>query len=323
METDQNIKKAIDGLNAGTLIGLPTETVYGLAGDASNPEAVKKIFALKNRPADHPLIVHIANAHQLKDWAAELPDYVTPLIEKFWPGPLTLVCQRQSHVLDVVTGRQNTVAIRCPDHPVAQRVLQSFNGGVCAPSANPFGQLSPTTAEHVRDYFSHELDIVLDGGPCRVGIESTILDVSGTQPQILRPGMLTASDLNPHLPQPCLLPNQQNNTPRVSGQLDQHYSPRTPLHLIAREQLPDYLTKQPADQLVVLSTESLDVGNAASVILPKVPSDYAQQLYNQLHQLDAKHFTAIVVITPPETEGWAAIHDRLKRASTVSIHTNS
>jgi len=184
-------------LRAGELVAFPTETVYGLGADASSAAAVKKIFAAKGRPASHPVIVHIADMSELKHWAAEVPRAAWLLAEKFWPGPLTMVLKRAAHVHDVISGGQNTVGLRVPSHPVAQQLLKAFGGGIAAPSANRFGKLSPTTAAHVREELGDAVRIVLDGGACEVGIESTIVDLSREPPAILRPGRVSCDRFPP------------------------------------------------------------------------------------------------------------------------------
>uniref|UniRef100_UPI002FDD1BFD L-threonylcarbamoyladenylate synthase n=1 Tax=Pelomicrobium sp. TaxID=2815319 RepID=UPI002FDD1BFD len=185
---EREIAKAVDILRAGGLVAFPTETVYGLGADARNPEAVGKIFAAKGRPQHHPVIVHLAEAAQLEAWAVDIPDGARRLAERFWPGPLTLILRRGPGVPDAVTGGQDTVGLRVPAHPVAQALLQAFGGGIAAPSANRFGRLSPTTAQHVEAELDGAVDLILDGGACPVGIESTIVDCAGERPTLLRPG---------------------------------------------------------------------------------------------------------------------------------------
>ncbi|MBP6626671.1 MAG: threonylcarbamoyl-AMP synthase, partial [Arenimonas sp.] len=190
------LDEALAALRRGEAIGLPTETVYGLAADASRPDAVRRIFALKGRPADHPLIVHIAGADQIERWARDVPEAARTLAAAFWPGPLTLILRKRDDVPEEVTGGQDTVGLRCPAHPLALALLQAFGGGLAAPSANRFGHVSPTTAAHVREEFGAEVPVVLDGGDCVVGIESTIVDLSGGTPRILRPGRITHAQIH-------------------------------------------------------------------------------------------------------------------------------
>ncbi|MEO8003262.1 MAG: L-threonylcarbamoyladenylate synthase, partial [Betaproteobacteria bacterium] len=228
--SDQEIEQAVQILRKGGLVAFPTETVYGLGADASNPAAVRKIFAAKGRPADHPVIVHIADTSELKHWALEVPRSAWVLAEKFWPGPLTMVFKRASHVSDLVTGGQDTVGVRVPSHPVAQQLLRAFNGGIAGPSANRFGRLSPTTAAHVREELGAAVDLVLDGGPCEVGIESTIVDVTRATPAVLRPGRITALQIEEALA--TAVGDTAPGRPRVSGSLDSHYAPQLPLTLV-------------------------------------------------------------------------------------------
>src|SRR5687767_7136564 len=200
------IAKAIEILRAGGLVGFPTETVYGLGADASNPEAVKKIYIAKGRPRNHPLIVHLAAFDAVPGWASEVPDAAKRLAARYWPGPLTLILKRAANVSALVTGGQDTVALRVPSHPVAQALLKAFGGGIAAPSANRYGRVSATTAEHVTSEFGAEIDFVVDGGACEVGIESTIVDVSGARPALLRPGSITALELEAVLGGPLAAP---------------------------------------------------------------------------------------------------------------------
>jgi L-threonylcarbamoyladenylate synthase len=224
------VSRAADLLRAGELVAFPTETVYGLGADASNPRAVARIFAAKGRPADHPLIVHLPDAAHLPRWAVDIPDAAHKLAAALWPGPLTLILRRHPSVSDAITGGQNTVGLRVPNHPLALQLLREFDGGVAAPSANRFGHVSPTTAAHVREELGTSVALILDGGPCAVGIESTILDLSGTHARILRPGMLDADAIAGILGAPPIVGGSPD-APRVSGSLEAHYAPRTPLRL--------------------------------------------------------------------------------------------
>ncbi|HEX7022744.1 MAG TPA: L-threonylcarbamoyladenylate synthase, partial [Trueperaceae bacterium] len=221
-----DIHAAADILRAGGLVAFPTETVYGLGADAANPEALAKVFAVKGRPTDHPLIVHLASPEQLDEWAEPVPELALRLVDAFWPGPLTLILRRAPGVLDAVTGGQDTVGLRVPRHPVARELLRAFGGGVAAPSANRFGRISPTTAAHVRADLGERVDAILDGGPSEVGLESTILDLSSREPRILRPGGITAGQLAKVLGQAPAVGGV--GAPRVSGSLASHYAPRTP-----------------------------------------------------------------------------------------------
>lgn len=303
--TPADIDTAVAALRRGEAIGLPTETVYGLAADAANPDAVRRIFALKGRPADHPLIVHLPAADSIGDWARDLPDAARELARRFWPGPLTLILKRQPRVPDEVTGGQDTVGLRVPAHPVAQAVLQSFGGGLAAPSANRFGRISPTRAEHVREEFGDAVPVVLDGGECEVGIESTIVDLSGRTPRILRPGMIGRAAI-----EAVIGPLGENggDAPRASGTLEKHYAPRTPLRLVARDELA-------ADRdSHVLALDTLPRGSHG-LALPAHPDGYAHGLYAALRELDASGAARLLVERPPDDPRWLAVHDRLRRAA--------
>jgi L-threonylcarbamoyladenylate synthase len=320
MVSEKDIDHAVAVLRGGGLVAFPTETVYGLGADASNSDAVRKIFAAKGRPHDHPLIVHVADAVQLANWAREIPEAAHKLAKKFWPGPLTLILRRLPSVDKFVTGGQNTVALRVPSHRIAQALLRGFGGGVAAPSANRFGRVSATTAEHVRREFGGTVNCVLDGGAADVGIESTIVDVSGAQPALLRPGWITVQQLEEALGAPLAAPDLRS--PRAPGTLAQHYAPQTPLTLVERDLLAGLagsLTRQ-GKRVAAL------VFSAARPLLPgltwiAVPEDaagYAHALYANLRRLDEAGCDAILVEKPPQDAAWAAINDRLTRAATGS-----
>ncbi len=219
-------------LRAGGTVAFPTETVYGLGADASNPLAVRQIFEIKGRPDYHPLIVHIADVSQLHLWAENIPDAAWRLAEQFWPGPLTLILPRRGNVLDEITGGQDTVGLRVPAHPVALALLRAFGGGIAAPSANRFGRVSPTTAQHVRDELGSRVDVILDGGPCYVGVESTIVGLTTGKAVLLRPGGLSIEAIEHVLKQKILRTSPAAHTERVSGLLDSHYAPATPIEIL-------------------------------------------------------------------------------------------
>ncbi|MDD1622255.1 MAG: threonylcarbamoyl-AMP synthase, partial [Methylococcaceae bacterium] len=223
--TPESIAHAAELLRQGELVAFPTETVYGLGADASNPEAVAKIFAAKGRPADHPLIVHIARAKQIDDWAEAVPEAALRLAEAFWPGPLTIILNKKAEVPLAVTGGQNTVALRVPANPVALQLLQVFGGGIAAPSANRFGHISPTQAKHVAEELGDSVACILDGGPCAVGVESTIIDLTDKHPAILRPGRITRSQLKAVLQTEIRLSAQTKI--RAPGMMAVHYAPHT------------------------------------------------------------------------------------------------
>ena len=309
------IAEACAALRRGEVIGLPTETVYGLAGDAARADAVRRIFATKGRPADHPLIVHLAEAAQLTHWAREVPDAAHRLAAAFWPGPLTMILKRASHVLDLVTGGQDTVGLRVPNHAVALALLQAYGGGLAAPSANRFGHVSPTTAQHVRDEFGAAVPVVLDGGPCKVGIESTIVDLSGDAPRILRPGQIGADAIAQVLGMPVATGAQQAS-PRVSGSLASHYAPDTPAERVPTDRL-DTLIRQAhgsGESVRVLALRHLPNG-VHGLVMPNDPELYARHFYAALRSLDAEGAERLLIELPPQEPGWLALHDRIARAT--------
>ncbi len=317
MVSDLEIEKAAAILRAGGLVAFPTETVYGLGADASNLVAVRKIFAAKGRPADHPVIVHIAGTSDLKHWAAEVPRAAWLLAEKFWPGPLTMVLKRAAHVGDLVTGGQDTVGLRVPSHPVAQQLLKAFGGGIAAPSANRFGRLSPTTAQHVREELGDAVDLVLDGGPCDVGIESTIVDLTHETPAVLRPGRISARQIADTL----LAQTGESavGRPRVSGSLESHYAPILPLKIVQAEEIEDYLRARMDTPVAVLARRGRPRDSKATLwqVAPDMPDDYARLLYATLRRLDVSGCRMIVVEALPALPEWTAIRDRLSRAATA------
>jgi len=299
---------AVATLRAGGVIGLPTETVYGLAADAMNPAAVARVFALKGRPAEHPLIVHIADADALPRFARDIPDSARRLAAAFWPGPLTLILRRQANVPDAVTGGQDTVGLRAPAHPLAQQVLRAFGGALAAPSANRFGRISPTCAAHVRAEFGEALACVLDGGPCAIGIESTIVDLTAQPPRILRPGTIRREQIEALIGPVAM--GTSTASPRASGTLEAHYAPRTPLQLRPRHAI----AAAPAAAQQVLALGRLPEGSSG-IALAADPLAYARGLYAALRELDARQSALIVVETPPADAPWLAILDRLQRAA--------
>lgn len=315
-----DITRAAAQLKAGELVAFPTETVYGLGADASNADAVRKIYAAKGRPSNHPLIVHIADAVQLAHWARDIPPAAHTLAKKFWPGPLTLVLKRSAQVPDAVTGGQDTVAIRVPVHPVAQALLRAFGGGIAAPSANRFGRVSATTAAHVREEFGETVACVLDGGAADVGIESTIVDCSREAPALLRPGMITPQQIEAALDRPLAAPAAA--APRAPGMLDKHYAPQTPLMQMEGDlviELVHSLVRQ-GKRVAVLARTRLQplLDNLTWIAAPADAAGYAHDLYANLRSLDHAGCDAILVEQPPEEEAWLAIRDRLNRAAAGS-----
>ena len=318
MPTESELNLALTHLRMGGLIGLPTETVYGLAADADNPAAVRSIFELKGRPADHPVIVHIAGAAQLSQWAQHIPDAAWQLAEAFWPGPLTLILPRQPHVPDAVTGGQDTVGLRAPSHPVAQALLARFGGGLAAPSANKFGHVSPTTAQHVRDEFGADLPIVLDGGACDVGVESTIVGLVSPEPTLLRPGGVSREAIEDLLGI-RLQHHQKADTAkvRVSGLLDSHYSPRTPL-ITGQPEAATHaaqLASGRGEHVVLVTCGPQSPSGIEQLTLAAEPDLYARQIYDALRQLDRANYQTIYLQLPPQTPAWLAVQDRLHRAA--------
>jgi L-threonylcarbamoyladenylate synthase len=315
--TDEEIERAAQILREGGLVAFPTETVYGLGADASNPAAIRKMFAAKGRPADHPVIVHVAGTSDLKHWAADVPRSAWLLAEKFWPGPLTMVLKRATRVSDLITGGQDTVGLRVPSHPVAQQLLKAFGGGIAAPSANRFGRLSPTTAQDVCEELGDAVDLVLDGGPCDVGIESTIVDLTHETPAILRPGRISAQQIADALL--AQLGESAVGRPRVSGSLESHYAPRLPLKIVESDELENYLRARAATPVAVLSRRSRPRDSKATLwqVAPELPDDYARLLYGTLRRLDVSGCRLIVVEALPALPEWTAIRDRLGRAATT------
>jgi len=321
--TSSETERAAAILRAGGLVAFPTETVYGLGADASNPAAVARIFAAKGRPQDHPVIVHLARLELLPLWAREFPAAAQKLAAAFWPGPLTLILKRAGGVPDCVTGGQDTVGLRIPGHPVALELLQAFAGdeggrgfsGVAAPSANKFGRISPTSAEHVRAELGDAVDCVLDGGECGVGIESTIVDLSRGRAVLLRPGAITLAQIAVILGAEVELPDAA--APRVSGALDSHYAPRTPLHLVPAAELLARLAALRGKKLAVLARAAAPPGlkDVNWQTAPRAAAGYAHELYASLRRLDALGCAAILVEAPPSAPEWQGVNDRLRRAS--------
>jgi L-threonylcarbamoyladenylate synthase len=323
------IHEAAALLDAGELVAFPTETVYGLGGDAENPAAIARIYAAKGRPSNHPVIVHLAPGSDPAYWVRELPANAQKLIEAFWPGPLTLILKRAAHVPEAVSGGQDSVGIRCPSHPVAQALLTAFStmrdghGGVAGPSANRFGHVSPTTAQHVRDEFGAAIH-VLDGGAAKVGIESTILDLSRGFPALLRPGHVSPLQIAQVIGDMPRLPDGTDaSAPRASGTLKAHYAPRTPLSLLPFAGLEPLLAAHAlnADKKLALvarvSTAGIwaDAPNVHFIAAPEDPQSYARDLYSLLRALDRANVERILIETLPASAEWSAVNDRLGRAA--------
>ena len=323
------IHEAAALLDAGELVAFPTETVYGLGGDAENPAAIARIYAAKGRPSNHPVIVHLAPGSDPAYWVQTLSADAQKLIDAFWPGPLTLILKRAAHVPAAVSGGQDSVAIRCPSHPVAQALLTTFStlrdghGGVAGPSANRFGHVSPTTAQHVRDEFGASVH-VLDGGVANVGIESTILDLSRGFPALLRPGHVSPLEIADVLGVMPRLPDGSDaSAPRASGTLKAHYAPRTPLSLLPFAALERMLAAHPASggKKLALVARASSAGkwahapNVHFVAAPDDPQSYARELYGLLRALDCANVERILIETLPDSTEWSAVNDRLGRAA--------
>lgn len=299
-----DVGRAVEILQSGGTVGLPTETVYGLGADASNTQAVARVFRIKGRPADHPLIVHVASSDVARRWSADWTDEAELLAKAFWPGPLTIVVRRASHVIDEVTGGRETVALRCPLHPMMQAVLTAFDGGVAAPSANRFGRVSPTTAQHVLDDLGSDVDYVLDGGACTVGLESTIVDCSVSPPQILRPGAITEQQIIDVLGSVAAA----SGPSRAPGMLESHYAPLCRVHPVESAEEADVLRSRLADEDTSRPTiEVLD----ASVD----PRSFAASMYADLRHCDAVGVTDAIVVLPPDSGIGRAIRDRIFKAA--------
>jgi L-threonylcarbamoyladenylate synthase len=310
------IRHAAKLLREGKLVAFPTETVYGLGADAENPAAVRAMFAAKGRPADHPVIIHLADSSQLGSWASEVPEHAQLLAAAFWPGPLTLILRRSRRVSDLVTGGLETVGLRVPGHPVAQNLLREFGGAIAAPSANRFGRVSPTQARHVVEDLDGLLDLILDGGPCQVGLESTIIDLSGSLPAVLRPGGITAEQIAAVLQQS--VGGNSASAPRVSGSLSSHYAPRARVELLEEANLLSRAAQLTAAGQRVGVVASLTLAVPPSVIhlpLPADDAEMARTLYATLRQADELSCD-VVLASLPEAHGLgAAIADRLRKAA--------
>jgi L-threonylcarbamoyladenylate synthase len=312
-----DIDEAVEALRAGELVVFPTETVYGLGANAMDPGAVRKIFETKGRPADHPVIVHLDNPRYLHRWVAEIPPVAEKLADKFWPGPLTLIMPKADAVIDLVTGGQDSVGIRIPSHPIAQQLLTAFGGGIAAPSANRFGRLSPTKPEHVRDEFGQAVRLVLDGGDSPIGLESTIVSCLGNEARLLRPGFITRSQLE-QVVGPLAIGGA---VPRSSGDRRTHYAPATPLAVVASDDLERYAGEFVARQekvAVLAMRPPLQTQRYMTWInAGRKPDAYAHNLYNHLRTLDSAGCARILVQQLPDEERWAAVIDRLQRASGI------
>jgi L-threonylcarbamoyladenylate synthase len=310
------IERAVALLEAGELVAFPTETVYGLGADAANPAAVARIFAAKGRPTTHPLIVHFSSFAAARAWAAEVPPAALRLAEAFWPGPLTLVLPKAAHVPEAVTGGQPSVALRAPAHPVARALLAAFGRGIAAPSANRYGRISPTRAADVREELGDRVALVLDGGDCKVGLESTIVACLGGRVTLLRPGSISRSQVEDVVGR---VEEADAGSPRVPGRDRAHYAPGTPLATVPAERLQEVAEASlgRGERIAVLARTApfVESDRATWRRMPEAPGDYGRALYAALRALDAAGADRILVEAVPADEPWAAVADRLARAA--------
>ena len=318
---ENSVSQAVSLLKKGECVALPTETVYGLAADASDIIAVNKIFEAKGRPKNHPLIVHIPDVSHLENWAKSIPNTAYALAKLFWPGPLSLLLKKADHVPYEVTGGLDTIALRVPAHPLFLEVLTQLNRGLAAPSANRYKQLSPTIAEHVRQGLDGRIAAVLDGGSCEHGLESTILDLVSETPRILRSGPVTQQQLETTMGQCVDTP--KNHIEAVPGNVEAHYQPNTPLRIMLSEQLLTEISElqQNNCQFVVWSPAVIAQCKKANIPtsqwsnLGSDAANFGRKLYVTLHQADHTQATQIIVEQPPQSDAWAAVNDRLSRAA--------
>ncbi len=309
------IEKAVETLRAGDLVVFPTETVYGLGANAANPAAVRKIFDVKGRPADHPVIVHLDNPRYLHRWVSDVPAAAERLADMFWPGPLTLILPKADNVNEIVTGGQDSIGIRIPSHPMAQQLLTAFGGGIAAPSANRYGRLSPTKPEHVRDELGDAVHVLLDGGDSPIGLESTIVSCLNNEVRLLRPGFITRSQVAQVVGELTV----GGSVPRAPGDRAQHYAPSTPLEIVATDDLEaragEFVARQEKVAVLAMRPPLHTTRYMTWINAGKKPDQYAHNLYNHLRTLDRAGCVRILVQELPQDERWAAILDRLQRAS--------
>ncbi len=313
--TQSEIIEAVEALRTGNLVVFPTETVYGLGANAADPAAVRKIFQLKGRPPDHPVIVHLDNPRFLHRWVSDFPPVAEQLAAKFWPGPLTLILPKADNVNDAVTGGQSSIGIRVPSHPMAQQLLTAFGGGIAAPSANRFGRLSPTKPEHVREEFGSLVRVVLDGGESQIGLESTIVSCLGNAAMLLRPGFITRSQIEQTVGSLV----DGGDAPRVPGAHAVHYAPATPLEIISSDELEaragEIAVRHEKVAVLAMRPPLQTQRHMTWINAGKKPEGYAHSMYNHLRTLDRAGCVKIFVQAPPQEERWAAVIDRLQRAS--------
>jgi L-threonylcarbamoyladenylate synthase len=309
-----NVEQAVDDLQAGHPVAIPTETVYGLAAMVNKPDAIKAIFSMKNRPLSHPLIVHVGRGWDINKYAEDIPEYAHQLIEAFWPGPLTLVFRcRKDKINPLITGGQDTVAIRCPAHPMTQKVLEKLQTALVAPSANPFGKISPTTAMHVKQSFPDKQLLILDGGRCSVGIESTIIDATHSDSyQILRPGLINMRDISKAIKTHA---TQNESTIRVPGKLESHYQPQKTLYYFDNKEMLEQFCQKRAGDVFVIANKKPDCVNPPFFYPLDPHSDKAAyNLYYQLRKADASLAMCIAIELPPQTSRWEGVRERILKA---------
>jgi len=315
MKNDETVHRAAEIIKKGGIVAFPTETVYGLGADAFNPLAVARIFEVKRRPYFDPLIVHVANPADMKNLAKEIPSNAKKLIEKFWPGPLTIVLLKEEDIPDIVTAGLPTVAIRMPSHPMALSLIKESKCPIAAPSANPFGYLSPTTAEHVRDQLGDRVDLILDGGPCPVGVESTIVSFSEGKPRLLRPGGVSLEEIESIIEE-IEINLIEEDRPSAPGMLPRHYAPRTPIVLDWNEKNIDIYKNKKIGLLAFQKTKNHLKFHSVEVLSRKGDlREAAANLFAAIRRLDALHLDLIVAEPIPEIGLGRAIMDRLRRAS--------
>lgn len=312
------IQAAAELLRRGGLVAFPTETVYGLGADARNAAAVRRLYAVKGRPPSHPVIVHLGDARELEDWTRAVPGYARSLADRLWPGPLTLVLRRAPVVPDEVTGGAETVAVRVPDQPTALALIRASGTGVAAPSANRFGRVSPTTAQAVREELDGDVDAILDDGPCRVGVESTVLDCTSAEPRILRPGGVTAEELAEILDRE--VPEADGGGPRAPGTLPAHYAPRARVEMCGRAELGrragELLQQGSLPAILCPAPAPADLPERALALEPPAGAEeYARVLYERLREADRLGATVILAVAPPPEGIGRAVADRLARAA--------
>jgi L-threonylcarbamoyladenylate synthase len=324
----EQLSRAVKKLRGGGLVAFPTETVYGLGADARNEHAISKVFAIKKRPIDHPLTIHIATIEQIKDWAINIPDLALELAKSFWPGPLTMILPKHPKVSNLITGNQNTIAIRIPRHSLTLTMLQQFGSGIVGPSANTYGRISPTSAQHVKQDLGSKVDYILDGGQCEVGIESTIINITNNTPQILRQGVITQEDITKIIGNDLLFINTiEESTIKVPGLDKTHYAPIKPLYLVESQEflaIAKFMSQQGLNYSYLSFQECFIKDDKIIWIQAEQnPLLYARNLYTYLHQLDlTNNAKGIIVEMPPNGSKWQAIIERLTKASNGKLTVN-